>query len=322
MITNSLTLSNKTTASFTSNGRINSYGLTEAIKAIPPSVLSLSAANTLLRICADACASSDYRLFKSMDTMCEETFQSENTVRSHLKQIVKAGILSRREVFKEGRQMTNEYRFTREFLQAASQFRRAADTTARRARDLFKKLLSNFMRALLALTDTLFSDRKKAPQDLPPRGRKSCTQLSVSSDHEKEKNISEGEDQDGVSFLYRETPGTEAVEYQQVQRERSDTRLNDAVERQKADANIKSVVQQIITKAATKRAFGLMKSQPRAKATSAAKDTISSHNHAKYERANREAEERYQERAAIKDVQAKGMAHIAAIRQNLFKSKK
>lgn len=322
MITNSLTLSNKTTASFTSNGRINSYGLTEAIKAIPPSVLSLPAANTLLRICSDACASSDYRLFKSMETMCEETFQSENTVRSHLKQIVKAGILSRREVFKEGRQMTNEYTFTREFLQAASQFRRAADTTARRARDLFKKLLSTFMRALLAITDPLFSDRKKAPQDLTPRGRKSCTQLSVSSDHEKEKNISEGEDPDGVSFLYRETPGTEAVEYQQVQRERSDTRVNDAVARQKADANIKSVVQQIITKAATKRAFGLIKSQPSAKTTGAAKDTITSHNHAKYERADREAEERYQERAAIKDVQAKGMAHIAAIRQNLFKSKK
>ena len=318
--------SNKTTASFTSSFRLNSYGLSEAIKAIPPSILSLPAANTLLRVCSDACASSGYRLFKSLDTMCMETFQSENTVRSHLRQAVKAGILTKREVFKGGRQMTNEYTFTKPFLEAASQFRRCADTTKRSARDLFTTLINVFQKALLGLTNALFLTSKAAPQDLNPRGSKSCTQLSVRKDHENKIKLSEGEKAKSEIFNYGETPASQAVEHDAVMLERAQTRSADMAELQRHEEINRRTAQEIINKAAIKRSFGWMNKASGSnvssqKSTPARKDhPESSFNRARFDRANRETEQEFQSRPSFETALAAASPHLEAIKK-MFKKR-
>lgn len=307
---------NQTTASFTSSGRLNSYGLSEAIKAIPPSVLPTAAANTLLRVCADACASSGYKLFKSLNTMSQETYQSENTVRTHLKQAVGAGILTRREVFKSGRQMTNEYTFTKAFLMAASRFRRLADTTKRSARESFQQLMSTFLKALLSLKNALFSDPKEAPQELLPRGSKSCTQLSVSSDHQKKNNI-----QDDEVFEYRDHPSNEAVEFKDVRRERAAVRDEDVKVQQKQQKAEQDSLQDIITKAAKRRLFGWMKSgsTSHTPATSKSAAAQQGFNKARYERAELDFEEEYNNRPSPEAAREIGQRKLEEIRQLLKK---
>lgn len=318
--------SNKTTASFTSSSRLNSYGLTEAIKAIPPSILSLPATNTLLRICSDACASSGYRLFKSLDTMCEESFQSENTVRSHLRQAVKAGILTKREVFKAGRQMTNEYTFTKPFLEAASKYRKSADTTKRSARDLFASLLSVFQRALLALRDALFLSPKIAPQDLSPRGSKSCTQLSVKSDYQNKINTCDGGKNTDENFSYREAPTTQPAEHDTLMRERAETRAADAAEQHRLEEVNRRAAQEIINKAASKRSFGWMNKASGGnvssqKSTPARNDqSTSSFNRARFDRANRETEQEFQSRPSFETARSAATPHLDAIKK-MFKKR-
>lgn len=307
---------NETTASFTSSGRLNSYGLGEAIKAIPPSVLSIAAANTLLRVCSVACASSSYKLFKSLSTMSSETYQSENTVRNHLKQAVSAGILSRREVFKGGRQMTNEYTFTKPFLMAASKFRRQADTTKRSARDNFQKLMSSFLKALLSLKDVLFSASKKAPQDLEPRGSKSCTQLSVSSDHQKKNNLNGME-----SFEYRDTPSNEPVEFQDICQERAAVQNQDADVSEKLLKARQDTLHKLINNAAIRKGFGWLKSQSKNGSQPAGSSGRNQQgfNHARYENADREFEEASKGRPSHEEAREIGQRKLAEIRQMLKK---
>jgi len=304
---------NTTTASFTSSGRLNSYGLCEAIKAIPPSVLSMPAANTLLRVCADACASSGYKLFKSIGTMSRETYQSENTVRSHLKLAVKSGILTRREVFKSGRQMTNEYTFTKAFLVAASKFRQHADTTRKSAQEQFEKLLSGFLKALLALTSRLFSDSKKAPQKLIPRGSRNCTQLLVSSDHQKKNNIPE---EDSSIFAYRDEPDNAPVEFDDVRRQRTAVQNHDAGQHKQLRCLEQTAIHELISKAAVKRAVGWVKAKTsgKPKSTGAASTSF---NHGRFEQANREFDQTYQDLPSREQSRAIGQQRLAEIRKKL-----
>lgn len=189
--------------SFSADGSLNQSGLREIIQSISPKILRPAIKYTLLVASEHATASARLCIFKSLQTIADESGISKDTARRHLRLITEMGILDRKIMLDRdtGKQRPCLYTYTPTFVRIGKAFRRVADALKTRRCDEYKAALNKFNALLTALISRAASrstrpepvaDDEIAPlQSATLSPSQNQTQYNRSSDPVDKKDLSE-----------------------------------------------------------------------------------------------------------------------------------
>jgi DNA-binding MarR family transcriptional regulator len=176
------------TFSFNNDGSFNQFGLKSVIQEISPKLLRPSEKYILMLASEHATASAKLCIFKSLQTIADDCGVSKDTVRRCLSRCVEMGILTKEFVIDEatGKQKPCLYTYTPLFIRIAKAFRRLADKLKSRRQKDFKDARSRFNtlleRMVFRVKLGLFSLKKKLfskgypPKSVVKEGLQNATQ--------------------------------------------------------------------------------------------------------------------------------------------------
>ncbi|EEA8680812.1 winged helix-turn-helix transcriptional regulator [Salmonella enterica subsp. enterica] len=183
--------------SFNSDGSLNQFGLKSIIQEISPKLLRPAVKYTLMIASEHATASDKLCIFKSLQNIADECGISRDTARRHLQKLTEMGILRKEFVIdKETRkQKPCLYTYSPLFIRIAKGFRRYADKLKSRrqldfksARTRFNTLLERLVfrakSGFTSLKNKIFS-KGYPPKSAIKQGWQNTTQEGGKTDHNK-----------------------------------------------------------------------------------------------------------------------------------------
>ncbi|EHF4171925.1 helix-turn-helix transcriptional regulator [Salmonella enterica subsp. enterica serovar Bovismorbificans] len=294
--------------SFNSDGSLNQFGLKSIIQEISPKLLRPAVKYTLMIASEHATASDKLCIFKSLQNIADECGISRDTARRHLQKLTEMGILRKEFVIDKetGKQKPCLYTYSPLFIRIAKGFRRYADKLKSRrqldfksARTRFNTLLERLVfrakSGFTSLKNKLFS-KGYPPKSAVKQGWQNTTQEGGKTDHNKVviNKINKYSAGDTIEGNAAGTVEKSAIIHKNGKvRFMQDIRdLFTAMSQRKSlrkETNIKkSTLEQNKTEKYKKRTDNT--------ASNAMQEAF---NHARYEEANRQADQDWEERARI-----------------------
>lgn len=294
--------------SFNSDGSLNQFGLKSIIQEISPKLLRPAVKYTLMIASEHATASDKLCIFKSLQNIADECGISRDTARRHLQKLTEMGILRKEFVIdKETRkQKPCLYTYSPLFIRIAKGFRRYADKLKSRrqldfksARTRFNTLLERLVfrakSGFTSLKNKLFS-KGYPPKSAIKQGWQNTTQGGGKTDHNKVvinkiNKYSAGDTIEGnaagtvekSAMIHRNGK----VRFMQDIRDLFTAMSHRKSSRKETNIN-KSTLEQKKTEKHKKRTDN-----------TASNTMQEAFNHARYEEANRQADQDWEERARI-----------------------
>ncbi|EPP3317147.1 helix-turn-helix domain-containing protein [Salmonella enterica subsp. diarizonae serovar 50:r:z] len=294
--------------SFNSDGSLNQFGLKSIIQEISPKLLRPAVKYTLMIASEHATASDKLCIFKSLQNIADECGISRDTARRHLQKLTEMGILRKEFVIdKETRkQKPCLYTYSPLFIRIAKGFRRYADKLKSRrqldfksARTRFNTLLERLVfrakSGFTSLKNKLFS-KGYPPESAIKQGWQNTTQGGGKTDHNKVvinkiNKYSAGDTIEGnaagtvekSAMIHRNGK----VRFMQDIRDLFTAMSQRKSSRKETNIN-KSTLEQKKTEKYKKRTDN-----------TASNTMQEAFNHARYEEANRQADQDWEERARI-----------------------
>ncbi|EBW7177818.1 helix-turn-helix domain-containing protein [Salmonella enterica] len=294
--------------SFNSDGSLNQFGLKSIIQEISPKLLRPAVKYTLMIASEHATASDKLCIFKSLQNIADECGISRDTARRHLQKLTEMGILRKEFVIdKETRkQKPCLYTYSPLFIRIAKGFRRYADKLKSRrqldfksARTRFNTLLERLVfrakSGFTSLKNKIFSNGYP-PKSAIKQGWQNTTQGGGKTDHNKVvinkiNKYSAGDTIEGnaagtvekSAMIHRNGK----VRFMQDIRDLFTAMSQRKSSRKETNIN-KSTLEQKKTEKYKKRTDN-----------TASNTMQEAFNHARYEEANRQADQDWEERARI-----------------------
>ncbi|ECJ2855794.1 winged helix-turn-helix transcriptional regulator [Salmonella enterica subsp. diarizonae] len=318
--------------SFNSDGSLNQFGLKSIIQEISPKLLRPAVKYTLMIASEHATASDKLCIFKSLQNIADECGISRDTARRHLQKLTEMGILRKEFVIdKETRkQKPCLYTYSPLFIRIAKGFRRYADKLKSRrqldfksARTRFNTLLERLVfrakSGFTSLKNKLFS-KGYPPESAIKQGWQNTTQGGGKTDHNKVvinkiNKYSAGDTIEGnaagtvekSAMIHRNGK----VRFMQDIRDLFTAMSQRKSSRKETNIN-KSTLEQKKTEKYKKRTDN-----------TASNTMQEAFNHARYEEANRQADQDWEERARIarQSSPQKISEHLANLRALLNNAK-
>lgn len=294
--------------SFNSDGSLNQFGLKSIIQEISPKLLRPAVKYTLMIASEHATASDKLCIFKSLQNIADECGISRDTARRHLQKLTEMGILRKEFVIDKetGKQKPCLYTYSPLFIRIAKGFRRYADKLKSRrqldfksARTRFNTLLERLVfrakSGFTSLKNKLFS-KGYPPKSAVKQGWQNTTQEGGKTDHNKVV-INKINKYSAGDTIEGNAAGT--VEKSAIIHKNGKVRfMQDILDLFTAMSQRKSSRKETNIKKSTLEQNKTEKYKKRTDNT-ASNAMQEAFNHARYEEANRQADQDWEERARI-----------------------